>query len=455
MCAVGALGRLFWDEKTGVLAALIYATSLLPVMVATTVNTDSLLCLFEVLAVLLFWLAQPRGDTRAGRLCLLGMWGAFALAFLTKGPPGLLPLAAILAYRFFLPREQRRPRLFPRAGLILFLAAGFWWYFYIVWKFANPAPALTWSGTPWLRWPAVLADHFPMIRYYLGEEIINRVASNEFKRNPQWFQPLIMYVPLLMFGGGAWAWYFWKPARALRPNRDTVPDLLRAAGPKLFLALWLLLPLFVFSLSQSRLPDYVLPLFPAVALACARLAAKRDWAGDGAPARRPFRIAAVSAALLIVIKGVSGSVDALHERLVAKLPQRPAAGLLVQLDNQATKDMTLLYRLCRNYDDPATTTFVQFLSENRLGFDFYANSPVWRVVSEHEESPRGMLPEEFAARLRGTDPARRILLIVENRERKLRVLRDFATDNNLAWNALPIDSNALILAELRPAAPQP
>jgi hypothetical protein len=42
-----------------------------------------------------------------------------------------------------------------------------------------------------------------------------------------------------------------------------------------FLALWMAIPLVVFWLSQSRPPLYILPLFPAFALATAK--SLSDW----------------------------------------------------------------------------------------------------------------------------------------------------------------------------------
>ena len=59
------------------------------------------------------------------------MWAAFGLAFLTKGPPALLPLLAIVA--FDLLRGARvRHRLFDIAGLALFVLRALPWYVAVI-----------------------------------------------------------------------------------------------------------------------------------------------------------------------------------------------------------------------------------------------------------------------------------------------------------------------------------
>jgi hypothetical protein len=77
------------------LAPLIYATSLLPFTAANIVTTDTLLTLWETLAVLGFVELWWGPEERRGFYRIV-TWLGFGLAFLTKGPPGLLPLAVIV-----------------------------------------------------------------------------------------------------------------------------------------------------------------------------------------------------------------------------------------------------------------------------------------------------------------------------------------------------------------------
>ena len=102
-----------------------------------------------------------RDDASRWRGSLLFHFG-LALAFLAKGPPGLLPLAAMLAFDLLQPRAQRR-RVFDPAGIALFLAIAAPWFIAVT--RANPG----------------------LLGYFVGDEVVNRVASDEFNRNGQWY----------------------------------------------------------------------------------------------------------------------------------------------------------------------------------------------------------------------------------------------------------------------------
>lgn len=450
---VGRLGTLFWDGKTGMVAALVYATSAFPVLAANTVNIDTFLCLLELLTILFFWMAQQRGDTARGRLCVLGMWGMIGLGFFAKGPPALLPLLPILVYRRFLPPEQRRPNLFPPLGILLALVLGTWWYLYIVLHFANHASELSFANTPFSRWPEVLAGRYPMIEYYLKDEVVNRVATDEFRRNPEWWKPFTVYAPQLLVGAGLWTWYFWCPLREGGWRRRTAwTNLCRQAGPKLFLVLWFVLPLIVFCLSKSRLPNYVLPLFPAVALAAARLAVRRDWPEPlGSPAPRLIKFALVSALILIAAKGVSGVTPRLREAFLER-PGHPVGKTVLKCIGAMTRDMTTLYRLCAPHDQPDTTTFVMFKNDENLGFDFHSRSRVVRTLETPGKTPRAVLLSEFAGEMAKAPPQQRFIFIAKIR--RTEEFRDFLDRYGLDSTELPGNPDWLI-ADVKPRRPVP
>ena len=89
-------------------------------------------------------------------------------------------------------------------------------------------------------------------------------------RNPQWYGPLLVYLPVLVLGLLPWLpLALWRNRRQLLPRWKAAPELQR------FLWLWLALPLLVFCLARSRLPLYVLPLAAPLSLLVAR--ALSDW----------------------------------------------------------------------------------------------------------------------------------------------------------------------------------
>ncbi len=211
-----------WGQLAGMAALAVYATSVLPVLGGTFLSTDMLLTFWETLAVAcyLLWANSPR----TSRTLLAVMWAVFGLAFLTKGPPGLLPLLAIIPWHVWRFRDGR---LFHPGGLALFALLGLGWFGFIIWK------------------------HPDLLSYYVREEFVGRVATDAFNRNPQWYKPLVIYGPVLFLGQIHWAWLAQSPKKAWL----ALPRELRS-----FLGLWAGLPLIVFCVAKSRLPLYVLPL---------------------------------------------------------------------------------------------------------------------------------------------------------------------------------------------------
>ncbi len=231
------------------LAAAAYATAVLPFVAANTVSTDCLLTLWETLAMAGFiGSGLLQGEPPAKGMLRL-MWLGFGLAFLTKGPPGLLPLLAILAYGLARSTPLRLRPLFDPWGLLLFAASGLSWYLLVVMQ------------TPGL------------LDYFLRQEVVARVASNAHHRHGEWYGGLLVYLPTLLLGTLPWGLL-----AAWRRYRGGAAAPAPAAG---FLRTWLLLPLAVFFLARSRLPFYLLPLFVPIALllapSLAGLAAARRW----------------------------------------------------------------------------------------------------------------------------------------------------------------------------------
>jgi len=250
-------------------SALVYATMLFPIGAAQLITTDYVLAACETLALWGFVEARFGDRLRAPRWITL-MWAGFGLAFLAKGPPGLLPLLAVVAFELA-TRTPGRARLLQWQGLLLCLLVALPWY------------------------AAVVARNPGLLQYFLGNEVVGRVTSNEFNRHGEWYGWLQVYAPTLLVGTLPWTpallrWTRGLPAdvRLWRSREGRASD---AAG--LLLALWLLLPLLVFCISRSRLPLYILPLFVPLAVL-----ASRQRMREGKPAPRWRRLLAWAAGVL-------------------------------------------------------------------------------------------------------------------------------------------------------------
>lgn len=234
------MGRRFVPDKPW-LPALVYATSPLPFLAANAVTTDTALAATEALAVFCYVRERFGGGNRAW---LDAMWTAFGLAFLTKGPPALLPLLAIIAFEI---SQRRGLRLLRPIGLLGFALVGLGWFV------------------------VVIRLHPGLLDYFLGHEVYARIATAELHRFPQWYGPFLVYLPTLLFGALPWLPFALPAAANWFGARTTLSDETR------FLLAWLALPLLVFCLSRSRLPLYLLPLFVPFALLIGRAMSGLRW----------------------------------------------------------------------------------------------------------------------------------------------------------------------------------
>jgi 4-amino-4-deoxy-L-arabinose transferase-like glycosyltransferase len=231
------------------LPPVIYATSLFPFVAANLVTTDTLLTLWETLAVLGFVCWWQGKGKRLEATFLTLMWAGFGLAFLTKGPPGLLPLPAILVFVLLTGGRRSALRLFSVTGLVTFTAIGMSWYLVVV------------------------ATHPGLATHLLHDEVARRIASGSYGRNAEWYKAFVIYVPVLLLGTLPWTFPVLRAARSIPGtlfSRTWWRRKLEEDPWVIFLMLWLFLPLAVFFVSKSRLPLYVLPLFVPIALIIGR-----------------------------------------------------------------------------------------------------------------------------------------------------------------------------------------
>lgn len=259
-------------------AALAYATMLLPVAASQSITTDPFLAACQALAMHAF--VESRFGGRHPRRWLALMWAAFALAFLAKGPPALLPLLAILAFNL-LCGSQTSQRTFNGIGLLLFVLLALPWYL------------------------AVIHDNPGLLRYFIGDEVFNRIATDEFGRHGEWYGWLEVYLPTLLLGTLPWTRWVLRWARSLPASirRWRGRDARQAESAALLLAVWVLLPLLVFCIARSRLPLYLLPLFLPLSILIAR-----QWVAE----RRQFPHwgwVAAWVALLLGMKLIAANLD--------------------------------------------------------------------------------------------------------------------------------------------------
>ncbi len=220
------IGReIFLRRTPAVFAALIYLT-LLPVARhgRLAMLDGALVCFF---LLMIYCLLRSRRDLRWG----LGVGIGFGLACLTKGAVGLL-LGAIAAV-FIL---WDTPRLLNSSYLWIGILLG-------------SAPVLGWYWAQWTRYGSL----------FLGANLVNQSfsrlwASVEGNQGPIWYYCLEILKYSL-----PWLVFFPQGFRAAWEHRNL--------GWAKLVLVWSGVYFLVVSLMQTKLPWYIMPLYPALALA--------------------------------------------------------------------------------------------------------------------------------------------------------------------------------------------
>ena len=227
--------RLFGREAADY-AAMLLGGSLLYVLMGHLNTLDMGVTFFLTLGIAGLLLGQTQTDATKRRNWMLLSWVALGLAVLSKGLMGLvLPGAALFIYAV----AQRDFSVFKHMhwlpGLAVFLLITAPW-FYLVMK-ANP-------------------EFFQ--RFFIYEHYL-RFTTKVHDR----YQPWYFFIPILLTGMLPWTLLMFDTL--LRTWKDGA----RAANvfsPERFLLIWAVFIYVFFSMSGSKLPSYLLPMFPALAL---------------------------------------------------------------------------------------------------------------------------------------------------------------------------------------------
>jgi 4-amino-4-deoxy-L-arabinose transferase len=188
---VAALGGRIWDRRTGLCTGLVYATAIIPFAAASVVTPDTLLVLWQALALYAFWRGFE-AETRGGRWLWPALTGAaLGLAFLTKGPAGLVFLPAMLVFRRLAPGKRiGAAPVLNLSGVLLLLFIGATWFV------------------------AVTRQNLGLAGYFVRDEFLGRLAGRHH-RNSEWYG-WIIYGPALAAGALPWCLFWLRLWRRIR-----------------------------------------------------------------------------------------------------------------------------------------------------------------------------------------------------------------------------------------------
>ncbi len=227
-------GARVFDPKTGFAAGLILAPSLLLNAEAHLAKIDASLALTTLLAVIALWMsiAHPEGQKRRFIGWPLLFWVALGLGGLLKGPIILLVVGlTVIAYGIWQREWRYLAAINPILGVIIIAA--------II--------------APWLT-AIQIHTHGAFLEHAIGHSFGYKIAHGEQSHGqPPGYHTLLFMVTFFpgVVLAGLGGFYAWR-TRAERLTR--------------FLIAWIVPTWIMFELVATKLPHYVLPVFPAIAL---------------------------------------------------------------------------------------------------------------------------------------------------------------------------------------------
>lgn len=278
-----AAGRLI-GPGVGLAAGAILAVSLQFMALGRMALTDMHLTLFITATLVFFIVGIEHENRRKQRLWLLASWCAAALAVLTKGPVGVvLPGAIAGAYILLSVNSVRKLKSVPwLSGFLLFCIIALPWYIAVT-----------------------LRSDFEFFRTFIIKHNIQRFAG-EVAEGGQHVEPFWYYIPVVLLGVLPWAFFLVQAVYSpLRPALGRLVQRQKIRDPLLFPLLWALGVIVFFSAARAKLPTYVTPAYPALAvLVAAWLAELRLRANHSGKLLKNLWIP--SSATLLTVAGMGG-----------------------------------------------------------------------------------------------------------------------------------------------------
>ncbi len=312
-----------FNRRVGFFAALVLGSSLFWVASGQIDSLDMSLSAMMAISLCALLLAQRDGaGAKTRRNWMLACWAGMALAVLAKGLIGLVLPGAVLALYTLVTRDWAIwGRLHVSKGLLLFFA--------IV--------------TPWFVLVALKNPEQP--HFFFIHEHFERFFLKTHHREGAWYYFFAMLIP------GIIPWLGVLPqslGAALR--RET-----GAFRPRLMLLIWAVFIFVFFSASSSKLPGYILPIFPALALLVAAYLESASRPNIMLGAGLVFALGVVGLALIphllkLAHPGETGLLEAYRPWLVAASLVALAGGALaLLLARHQRRDLTVLTLACAGF----------------------------------------------------------------------------------------------------------
>ena len=232
---VGFTGARLWDRETGIRASAIAASMVWVIGNSHFLTLDAGLTLFMTLSLSAVLLGQFATSSRSQRRKWVWIaWASMAGAVLSKDLIGILIPGAMLLMSSLWRRDFTLWRgMHWLSGLLIFFLLAAPWFVLV--SMRNPG----------------FAEFF-----FIHEHFARYLTTVHHREGVWWY-----YIPLLLVGLLPWSgglpWLFRTGDAATAARSICIHELLIT---------WVVFILVFFSVSDSKLPSYILPAFPALAL---------------------------------------------------------------------------------------------------------------------------------------------------------------------------------------------
>jgi 4-amino-4-deoxy-L-arabinose transferase-like glycosyltransferase len=267
------MGATLAGWRTGLYAAIVLSTSFYYYAVGRLNTPDMTLAVLLLLSIFPAFLYHS--GKRESRTYLLFSYGASGAAFLTKGLVGIVfPLAVLVLWLVFSQRHREYAKAISPGGIAVFLAIVLPWTYLV--QRANP-------DFLWF--------------FFVHEQFLRYATKIHHHAGPFWY-----FLPVVIAGFFPWVAFLRRIAVSVRGARE----MFLPREDLVFLLSWILFVFLFFSFSGSKLPTYVAPIFPPLAVLFGRglvLWADRE---DGAVrCRFPLALSAILAAAIVAVPSFS------------------------------------------------------------------------------------------------------------------------------------------------------
>ncbi len=232
------IGRRLFGTKAGLWAMAILASTLMMLVVGSSALTDAILLPIIVAVMVVFTMSIGSVVTTA-YVILIGI--ALGLGMLAKGPIGLMPIIVILVTLWLGKRFKLDFKIsYWQIGAALLLG------FLIFSAWALPANKVS-NGE--------------FFRFFIGRHVISRAIKPMEHHGGNFLLYLPYYLIVIIVGFFPWTLHLPGALSAIAGGR------VGGSNGRIFLFGWIAPPLIIMTLAVTKLPHYILFIWPALALA--------------------------------------------------------------------------------------------------------------------------------------------------------------------------------------------